>query len=114
MIPDADETEKGLQLLKVHIKTDRSIPGAFIGVEFSGEVKVDQVSGANQPMLVGAATQQINWNTPLYRNGVPVPNSYGFIINAPAAFMPGMDLVITAKSKAPVHVLNVGNVSAAP
>jgi hypothetical protein len=105
IIPEVPGNNGGPQTLKVHIKTDRSIPGAFIGVSFSGEVEL------GEPELVGAALRQINTITRLLRNGAVVPNAYGFVINAPAAFMPGMDLLITAKSKGPVHVLAVGSVT---
>jgi len=105
--------ESGFQILTVHIKTDRSIPGAIVGVRLSGAVELGkEKSGLDDPILRGAPIQQINWGGPLERNGAVVPNSYAFTINAPAAFLPGMELLIVARSREVVHVLEVGSVIA--
>ncbi|SFS21062.1 hypothetical protein SAMN05421771_4023 [Granulicella pectinivorans] len=97
----------GIYVMKVHIRTDISVPGAIVGVAFSGPIDLGKGGGPDDPKLVGSSAQQISWGGPLGMNGALVPNSYGFMINMPAAFMPQMDLVITAKSKEPVHVLQV-------
>jgi hypothetical protein len=105
------EKGEGEKAIKVHITTDRSIPGAVIGIIFSGPVEMSKGGGPDDPSLKGAAISQMNWGGPLLRNNIPVPNSIGISINAPAAFMPGQELIVPVKSKMDVHVLEVLPVS---
>ena len=104
-MPNAD----GEKLMKVHISTERAIPGAVIAVLFSDPFELGTNEGVEdrslkQPTLAGALVTELEW-TALKRNGIPVPNSIGVIINMPAAFMPGQDLIVPVRSKADIHVL---------
>jgi len=103
---DDTSRKQGYHVLKVHIATDRSIVAAGIGVLFSGPVEID-----GQPVLTGALIQMINGGPLINKVTGPVPNGYGFSIDEPTAFMPGMDLVITARSKEAIHVLQVGHIN---
>ncbi len=98
-MPDADSEKH----VRVHVSTDRSIPGAIIGLLFSDPVQMDGPT----PILKGAAISQFSW-TEVARAGVPIPNSMAVIMNAPAAFLPGQDLMVPIKSRTDIHVLSVG------
>ena len=81
---DPVASKSGVYLLKVHIKTDRSMPGAVIGVQFSGEVEISKDDGNQEgPRLANAPIAQVDIGSPLATNGISIPNSYGFTINAP-------------------------------
>jgi hypothetical protein len=101
-------SEREEKFIRVHITTDRSIPGAIIGILFSGEVQMS--NGRDQlekPFLKGSAISQVNWGGPLTSTTGPVPNSVGITINAPSVFVPGEELLVPVKSKADVHVVRV-------
>jgi hypothetical protein len=103
----------GEKAFKIHIKTDRSIPGAVIGIICSGPFELSKGGGTpDDPTLKGASISQLTWGGPLSRNNSPVPNSFAITVNAPAAFMPGQELIVPVKSKTDVHVLQVMTVNA--
>lgn len=101
-------SEQNEKSMKVHITTDRSIPGAIVGVIFSGPAEMSKGNGSDDPSLKGAVIQQLNWGGPLISgNNEPIPNSFGIFINAPAAFLPGQELIVPVKSKTDIHVIRV-------
>jgi hypothetical protein len=89
------------KILKVHIFTDRSIPGAVIGLIFSGPIDLQ-----SRPDLVRANATQFDFGQ-VARGGIPVPNSLAVTISIPAAFMPVQEFIVPIKSKTDVHVLEV-------
>jgi hypothetical protein len=98
--------------MKVHITTDRSIPGAIVGIVFSGPVEMTQ---QDQPVLKGASISQMNWGQMASgENRQLMPNGWAVVINAPAAFLPGQELIVPVKSKTDVHVVSVSQVEARP
>lgn len=98
----------GVKEMKLHIKTDRPIPGAVVGVVMSGPINLTQeYFTAHPPSQEGAAISQINVGSPLSNSGVLIPNSFALIIGAPAALSPGVDLVVPVESKFDVHVVQV-------
>jgi hypothetical protein len=99
--PLAKNSEK---FMEAHITTDRSIPGAIIGIVFS-----DPVEMSKEPSLKGAAIFQMN--TGQLQSDHLLPNTLGVTINLPAAFLPGQELIIPVKSKADVHIIKVMQVA---
>ena len=91
----------GEKIVRVHIFTDRSIPGAVIGLTFSDTVELQ-----SRPELTNANATQFNFGQ-VSRSGIPVANSLAVVINIPSAFMPVQELIVPIKSKADVHVLEV-------
>jgi len=97
---------EGLKIMKVHITTDRSVPGAIIGLVFSGPI--EPISGREDPpQLQGSGSSQMSWGTLQGNNGA-IPNSLAVAVNIPAAFLPGEELIVTVKSKTDVQVIGVG------
>ena len=96
------------KVMTVHIKPDRSIPGAIVGVVFSGPFTLTN----EEPRLLGASASQVSWGT-LVEHGTTkqIPNSLFIRVNLPAAFNPHEELVIPIKSSSDVHVVEVGNVN---
>jgi hypothetical protein len=99
---------EGFKVLQVFIKTDRSIPGAMVGIVFSGPIE-PITADKDQPQLIGAGIVQMNWGN-LQRDNEVIPNGLGIVINAPSVFMPGQILVVTVKSKMDVRVVGVAPV----
>lgn len=99
--PDAD----GLYTIKVHLKTDRAIPGAVLAVKLSGRFEkiVD-------PLVNGSGATEVDTRGPvsLRWNGQEIANCAEFRIDIPAAFTPSMELVAVIKSKTPIHVIMAG------
>jgi hypothetical protein len=108
--PASQTAEK---VMRVHIKTDRAIPGAWVGVIFSGSVDVSRPYWEDHmPKLYGVDAQQIDIRAPLFTSSmVPIPNSMYFPINMPSAFSRDQDFVIEVRSKDDVHVANVFEVA---
>jgi hypothetical protein len=101
-------SEKGLKLMRVHITTDRPIPGAIVGMVFSGPIEPVTL-GQYEPMLKGSDFFQASWGS-LQNNNVPIPNSLFVAIKVPAMFLPGEELIVTIKSKTDVSVLEINSV----
>lgn len=99
----------GLKIMKIHITTDRSIRGAIVGIVFSEPIE-PITPDKDQPQLKGAGISQMNWGGGLQRDNVPIPNALGIVVNAPAVFMPGQELIVTVKSKTDVRVIEVAPV----
>jgi hypothetical protein len=101
----------GVKLLKIHIATDRAIPGAIIGVVMSGPITMTkEFYNAHNPTQEGSGTSQVDMTTPLVNGTVPIPNSFALKIGIPAAFYPGVDLALVVESHVDVHVLQVAEV----
>jgi hypothetical protein len=99
---------EGFKVMKIHVTTDRSIPGAIIGIRFSGPIET-MMPGQDEPQLKGSGASQMNWGG-LQNNNIPIPNSLAVAINIPAVFLPSEELIVTVKSKTDVSVLEVGPV----
>jgi len=96
------------KLLEVHVRTDRGIPAAAIGFLFSAPFTFSQdFFNSHQPLLKSASIQQLSETTPLQTNGVPIPNSLGILVNAPASFDPGQELIVTVESENDIRTLQV-------
>lgn len=108
LVSSPPESGEGLQVMKVRITTDRPIPGAIIGILFSGPIE-PVTNGEDAPMMEGSPTVQLNWGA-LQRKSdhANIPNSLSVTINAPAVFTPSEKLIVTIKSKTAIHVTQVG------
>ncbi|HEV2700269.1 MAG TPA: hypothetical protein VGV09_01465, partial [Steroidobacteraceae bacterium] len=104
--PLGSQTKK---VLEVHITTDRRVPAAVIGMVFSDPITfTTEYWNAHGPTLKGATIEQMDVTGGLSRDGTtPIPNSFGVRINAPSAFVPGQELVVTVESAFDVHLLQV-------
>lgn len=98
-----DPSPTSQRVLTVHIRTDRPISGAVIGLIFSGPVEID----INAVKISNAGAQQIDEHIGLARDGVPIPNSVALSVNIPASFSPSQEMIVPVKSKEPVHILQV-------
>jgi hypothetical protein len=99
------------KIMEIHVSTDRSIPGAAIGFIFSGPINNSEAFfRAHQPKLIGASITQFQWYYSLQdtQTGTPIPNSSGVRVNAPAAFVPGQDLVITVETAKDTRIAKIG------
>lgn len=103
MTPLSPDEEKHLA---VHVYTDRSYGGAIIGLVFSGPVRMSE----SEPSLKNAMAQQFSWTQVVDRNGNIIPHSLAVIMNIPAVFLPGQELVIPVKSKVDARVIQIGPV----
>jgi hypothetical protein len=101
-------SETGGKFMKVHIKTDRIIPGAVVGIVFSDSMEMSKGNGPDDPTFNGSGAFQLSWGYPLARNQIPIPNSMYISVNIPAAFTPGQELIVPVRSKTDVHVIQVG------
>ncbi len=105
-------SNNGEKFMKVHITTDRSIPGAIVGIVFSGPAEMTQ---KDQPVLKGASISQMNWGQMASGETKELmPNGWAVVINAPASFLPGQELIVPVKSKTDIHVVSVSQVEARP
>jgi hypothetical protein len=91
-------TGGGEKIMKIHITTDRSIPGAIIGIIFSGPFDLNRHTGGetlDEPTIKNAVMFQVNWtfSAALSQGGSPIPNSASVAISSPAAFLPGQELI---------------------
>jgi hypothetical protein len=106
VVKELNSETGGFRTMKVHVSTDRPVPAAVVGLLFSGPVDMCTPDyKGTPPMLTGTQIQQINCGGPLAKGANILPNSFYFQINAPAAFAPGMELIVEIKSKEVVHVL---------
>jgi pimeloyl-ACP methyl ester carboxylesterase len=101
--PVSPEQPNGNWLIEVHISTDRTIPGARVGVLFSGSVDPLQAQGAvsNSPI------NEVEFSS-LARDGIEISSGLYVAVNIPASLSPNQELKIRVKTKTNVHVLAVG------
>jgi len=98
---------KAMKQIKLHIHTDRAIPGAVIGVIMSGPFdESSEFYDKNNPSQIGSGSSQVDRRA-LTSHGIAVPNSFALSIGIPAAFNPGVDLVVPLQSTEDIHVLQV-------
>jgi len=106
------ESGAGEKVMKVHIMTDRSIPGAVIGVIFSGPITMtEEYWKAHNPTLTPSGAYEIDISSPLSANGAPVPNSMALKVTLPSAFSLGQDLAVVVTSKVDVHLLSAVDIT---
>jgi hypothetical protein len=108
VVTSSSPSDTGLKIMKVHISTDRPIPGAIVGIRFSGPIE-PITPGQDEPEMKGTGAFQVNWGT-VANNKVLIPNSLAITINIPAVFLPNEELVVTVKSKTEVSILEVGQI----
>jgi len=99
----AQDVEKSAN---IHIKTDKAIPGAVVGVIFSGPFKV---TDKQEPRITNSSMSQVAWGT-LVKTGtsIPIPNSIFVRVNMPAAFGPNEEVIIPITAAPNVHVEKIG------
>jgi hypothetical protein len=98
---------------EVHIATDRSIPGAKIGLVFTKPFNNSDAFRQNhQPSVTNAPITSIQWwyNLQERSTGAPIPNSFAVQVNQPAVFLPGQDLVIQFESNVDAHVSQIAEI----
>jgi hypothetical protein len=111
---DTSLSQTGEKILRVHIHTDRSIPGAVVAIVCSEPVEYVKA------VLHGAGHTNLGWGRAQgnfqMRDGSILPPENGLIIivNIPAAFLPGQEIEATIKSKADARVLSVNPVEFVP
>jgi hypothetical protein len=72
--------------MMIRVATDRHMPGAVIGLIFSGPIEIR----ASRPRLKGGGSYQFSVGEPLLdRRGNIIPNSIFVRMLMPAAFSPG-------------------------
>jgi hypothetical protein len=103
---------KGFKEIKIHIHTDRPIPGALIGIVLSDPMDVSkEYWDGHNPSQEGSGSSQVDRKGSLSRNGILLPNSFALFVAMPAAFNPGIDLVVPVRSAYDVHVLEITTLS---
>jgi hypothetical protein len=108
-LPTSGDGEK---VMTVHLKTDRSIPGAIIGLILSGPVTMTQEYwSAHSPTITPSGAYEVDIVASLNSSGTPIPNSMALKVILPSAFSPGQDLAVTVASKVDVHVIEVGDIT---
>ena len=98
----------GSEVLKIHIKIDRAVPGAIVGVVMSGPIDMTpECWNKHKPSLMGTMEQQISITGPLTLGNGHIPNSFGLMILMPSAFTPDQELIATVVAQESVHVVKV-------
>jgi hypothetical protein len=105
----------GPKVMHIHVRTDRSVPGAIVGISLSGPVE-NPLPGKDDPTLSNSGVIQTNWGMTngMSFNGTPIQYGLFVSINMPSVFLPGQDLIVTVRSKTDVHVLLAAPVSMGP
>lgn len=92
----------------VHVRTDRAIPAAAVAIFFSAPITFTKEYFAAHPArLDGASIQSMDISGPLTGEGTFYPNSLAVIVNVPAAFTAGQEMVLTVESESDAHVIRV-------
>ena len=110
---DLPAAQNDLKFLTIRIHTDRPVPGAVIGIIFSGPVEKSvepNMHLENAPEFAPAYA----FTNDLVYPGMASPDGLAVVINAPAAFLPDQELIITIKCKPTTHVLLVRPINFSP
>jgi hypothetical protein len=96
------------QMTTIHIKTDRPVPGAMVGVVMSGPIDMEpKCWDKHKPDLIGAMEKQLTVTGPLTLGSGNIPNSFCIQVLMPSAFTESQEIIATVVSKESVHVIKV-------